>query len=95
MATFAILHFWGFPWQPYKINKKEDSLFEVEGTSNYQGGWLGAKAIFDAMNPWDLCKAIARGLRWLFVGRKQRTLDPSYSLAAKRGSQQHEYHQLP
>lgn len=94
MAIFAILHFWGFPWQPYKINKKEESLFGIEETSNYQGGWLGTKAIFDAMNLWDLCKAVARGLRWLFVGRKQRTLDLSYYLTANRESQGHEYQQL-
>lgn len=94
MATFAVLHFWGFPWQPYKINKQNESLFGVEETFSYQGGWLGTKAILDAMNPWDLCKAVARGVRWLFVGRKKRTLDSSYYLTANRGSQEHEYHQL-
>lgn len=47
----------------------------------YWGRFLGYKALFDACNPWDLVKATARGFRWLFVGRKSRTLDPSYEMA--------------
>ncbi|KAH8698684.1 organic solute transporter Ostalpha-domain-containing protein [Talaromyces proteolyticus] len=92
MSLFAILHFWGFPWQPYVINKQN---IGAQGSQTYHGGWLGAAAIIDAINPWDLCKAVARGLRWLFVGRKRRTFDPSYHLAADRESQeQQEYQQL-
>ena len=45
-----------------------------------QGGFLGVKALFDAMNPWDLVKGFARGMRWLFVGRKSRENDPSYKV---------------
>lgn len=43
-----------------------------------QGGFLGVKAIVDAMNPWDLVKAFARSMRWLFVGVKHRERDSSY-----------------
>ncbi|KAH8692142.1 organic solute transporter Ostalpha-domain-containing protein [Talaromyces proteolyticus] len=95
MATFAVLHLWGFPWRHYVINMQKDGNIR-ERIQEYHGGRLGTAAIMDAMNPWDLCKAIARGLRWLFVGRKQRMLDQSYQLAANRGSQEHhEYHHLP
>ncbi|OKL57467.1 hypothetical protein UA08_06929 [Talaromyces atroroseus] len=75
MSLFAILHFWGFPWRPYVGSQK-----------NY-GGSFGWRAILDAANPWDLVKATARGFRWLFVGRKSRTLDPSYRMA-RQGSQE-------
>ena len=43
-----------------------------------QGGFLGLAAILDAMNPWDLVKAFARGMRWMFVGRRHRKDDISY-----------------
>jgi hypothetical protein len=81
MSLFAILHFWGFPWRPYV------------GSQKYYGGSFGLRAILDAANPWDLVKATARGFRWLFVGRKSRTLDPSYRMAAQ-GSQDGPYEQL-
>jgi hypothetical protein len=34
--------------------------------------------LLDSFNPWDLIKAVGRAARWLFVGRRSRTLDPSY-----------------
>jgi len=40
---------------------------------------MGVRAIADAMNPWDLVKGFARGMRWLFVGVKKRQNDPSYT----------------
>ncbi|KAJ5594693.1 organic solute transporter Ostalpha-domain-containing protein [Penicillium hispanicum] len=84
MALFAILHFWGFPWSPYVLGKEEKS----SGSGlQYYGGWLGIKAFIDAANPWDLVKATARGLRWLFVGRKHREADPSYDLPKREGTQ--------
>lgn len=56
----------------------------VEDSSQYyHGGKMGFKALVDAMNPWDLVKATARGLRWLFVGRKKRLADPSYDLTKR------------
>lgn len=89
MSLFAVLHFWGFPWSPYKNNK---------GEAKYYGGFMGWKAILDAGNPWDLIKATARGFRWLFVGRKSRTLDPSYHnnyQMANQNAQDGSYEQLP
>ena len=77
MALFAILHFWGFPWRPYILSREEKGSGSGQ---RYYGGWCGIKAFIDAANPWDLVKATARGLRWLFSGRKHREEDPSYVL---------------
>ncbi|KAJ5885576.1 organic solute transporter Ostalpha-domain-containing protein [Penicillium tannophilum] len=82
MFLFAILHFWGFPWGPYMLNKGD--IMSNGSDQRYYGGFLGIKAFLDAMNPWDLIKATARGFRWLFVGRKTREADPSYEMR-KRG----------
>ncbi|KAJ5272792.1 organic solute transporter Ostalpha-domain-containing protein [Penicillium angulare] len=77
MFLFAILHFWGFPWSSYVITQEDMK----DGTERrYHGGWMGIKAFVDAMNPWDLVKATARGFRWLFVGRRHREADPSYDM---------------
>ena len=53
----------------------------------YQGGFLGWRAIADAFNPWDIVKAIGRSFRWLFIGRKHRKGDSSYEYAARVASQ--------
>lgn len=87
MAIFSVLHLFAFPYSPYTPNRRaakypgsyDDPLnagFNEIGPK--QGGFLGIKALFDAMNPWDLVKAFARGMRWIFVGRKHREHDPSY-----------------
>jgi hypothetical protein len=84
MAIFAILHLWAFAWQPYRIGHGGNSggasseSGYPQNKESYQGGFLGLKAIGEAFNPWDLCKAIGRAARWMFVGRKTRTMDPSY-----------------
>ncbi|KAJ5911077.1 organic solute transporter Ostalpha-domain-containing protein [Penicillium subrubescens] len=77
MCLFALLHFWGFPWRPYIVSRDPTAGDSVQC---YYGGKVGFKALVDAMNPWDLVKANARGLRWLFVGRKKRMADSSYDL---------------
>lgn len=82
MFLFATLHFWGFPWGPYMLNKGD--IMSNGSDQRYYGGFLGIKAFLDAMNPWDLIKATARGFRWLCVGRKHREADPSYDMP-KRG----------
>lgn len=80
MAIFAILHLWSFPWKPYAIGFQTDEITDMYGNGKrtYQGGRLGMGALLDALNPVDLVRAVGRSLRWLFVGRKKRTLDPSY-----------------
>ncbi|RHZ44550.1 OSTA/TMEM184 family protein [Aspergillus thermomutatus] len=81
MAIFSVLHLWAFPWRPYSLaNAHADEVtdFYGNGKATYQGGRWGMKALLDSVNPLDLAKAVGRSIRWLFVGRKKRTLDPSY-----------------
>lgn len=80
MALFSIFHFWAFSWKPYTIGSKESERDSVPGDENlrYLGGRLGLKALLDAFNFWDLIKAVGRGARWVFKGRKSRHLDESY-----------------
>jgi Organic solute transporter Ostalpha len=82
MAIFAILHLFAFPYKPY-TKPEQPPIYPVASGSiddigPKQGGFLGIKALVDAMNPWDLVKGFARGMRWLFVGRKTRQTDISY-----------------
>lgn len=83
MAIFAVFHLWAFPWQPYRLSSKLTMAESVPGydmsSADYKGGFLGSRAIVHAFNPWDLVKAVGRSARWLFVGRKHRTLDSSYN----------------
>ncbi|KAH6671668.1 organic solute transporter Ostalpha-domain-containing protein [Halenospora varia] len=85
MAIFAILHLFAFPYKPYTTGA-DHGKYPVNGSDQMsinnlepkQGGFMGIKALVDAMNPWDMVKGFARGMRWLFVGRKHRQNDPSY-----------------
>ncbi len=85
MALFAVFHLWAFSWKPYTVTSKEHMSNTIPGESLqvYQGGFLGMKAIVDSMNPWDMIKAIGRGARWIFHGRKHRHHDASYDLSRK------------
>lgn len=87
MAIFSVLHLWAFAWKEYSIDHVHDDEvtdFYGNGKVNYQGGPWGMKALLDALNPLDLLKAIGRSFRWLFVGRKKRTLDPSYQAPSEQ-----------
>lgn len=80
MAIFSVLHLWAFTWKPYAVPSQGSQAtdFYGKGEVSYEGGRWGFKALVDAMNPLDLLKAIGRSARWLVVGRKHRTQDPSY-----------------
>ncbi|KAL2802224.1 organic solute transporter Ostalpha-domain-containing protein [Aspergillus granulosus] len=80
MALFAILHLWSFPWKPYAIGFQTNEITDLygNGKTTYHGGRWGMGALVDALNPIDLVRAVGRSIRWLFVGRKKRTMDPSY-----------------
>jgi hypothetical protein len=92
MAIFSILHLFAFPYSPYSRRRgTEAAKYPLSPTSDHpginelgpkQGGFLGVKAIVDAMNPWDIVKGFARGMRWLVVGRKHREEDSSYKSSA-------------
>lgn len=87
MAIFAVLHLFAFPWKPYASGSKvpDYPLSPTNGPKDTvgpkQGGLLGWRAIADAMNPWDLVKGFARGMRWLFIGVKHRENDISYKVS--------------
>ena len=92
MAIFSVLHLFAFPYRPYtKGAGVEVAKYPLSPTSGHpgvdelgpnQGGFLGVKALVDAMNPWDLVKGFARAMRWLFVGRRHRENDSSYQTNA-------------
>ncbi|KAL5349020.1 hypothetical protein ACLOAV_006446 [Pseudogymnoascus australis] len=87
MALFAIFHIFAYPHAPYKPGAHHSG---EENASKYptgdpddlgpnQGGFMGARALLDALNPWDIVKAFGRGIRWMFVGARRRKQDASYS----------------
>lgn len=96
MAFFAILHVFAFHWKPYSL-KHGAAAYTRSGHSvengapttlplssrRYRGFWY---AMYDSFNPWDIVKASARGLRWMFVRYKVRHADPSYEPAHKLAS---------
>ena len=90
MSIFSVLHLFAFPYKPYSQGlvhgayplSPSSSGPKLNELGPNQGGFLGAKALVDAMNPWDLVKGFARGMRWLFVGRKNRENDPSYKVSS-------------
>ncbi|MCJ1473997.1 hypothetical protein MMC13_002653 [Lambiella insularis] len=92
MAIFSILHQWAYPWKVYDIHRSQivaaegGSGLHFEGQAAYRGGPLGLYAFMDAFNPWDILKAVARGFRWMFVGRKSRETDISYKPHLKNPS---------
>jgi hypothetical protein len=89
MATFAVIHIFAYPYKPY-LDGAQGGKYPVtsdDATDHgdnvigpNKGGFLGWRAIADAMNPWDLVKAFARGMRWIFVGRKTRDVDAAYKV---------------
>ena len=92
MFLFAILHIWAYPWKDYSAGRGGALATAESGAGNpleegtlYKGGVLGWRAYLDAFNPWDMIKAIARGFRWVFVGRRMREQDVSYEKWRKAG----------
>ncbi|KAM0476457.1 hypothetical protein ACHAPX_006370 [Trichoderma viride] len=92
MAIFSVLHIWAFPYQVYRRGAGASfypSPDASKGTVGLEkpslpnaGGFLGLRALWDALNLWDLVKAFTRGMRWLMCGVKRRKEDISYKLGA-------------
>ncbi|RFU77360.1 duf300 domain protein [Trichoderma arundinaceum] len=90
MAIFSILHIWAFPYQVYRRGVGSSfypSPDASKGTVGLEkpslpngGGFLGLRALGNALNLWDFVKAFGRGMRWLFCGVKRRKEDVSYKL---------------
>lgn len=92
MSIFAVMHWFAFNYREYTLEHNKANPITAPGLGfsggeemRYQGGWMGVKAIADALNPWDLVKATARGFRWLLVGYKHRERDVSYQAANAGG----------
>ncbi|ERT02555.1 uncharacterized protein SPSK_00464 [Sporothrix schenckii 1099-18] len=94
MACFAIFHIWAFPYRPYKDGARPTfyPVADPDGSDTSpkpnehfprSGGFMGLRAIFDALNIWDVIKAFGRGIRWLFVGVRHRREDVSYKTPLK------------
>ncbi|KAK3687379.1 putative DUF300 domain protein [Podospora appendiculata] len=79
MAAFAVLHLWAFPYAGYRRRA-------ISGAMPKQGGFLGALALWDTVNVWDVAKGFGRGMRWLFVGVRNRRQDVSYTTAPRKNS---------
>ncbi|KAL2281529.1 hypothetical protein FJTKL_11459 [Diaporthe vaccinii] len=88
MLLFSIMHIWAYPWRPYQqdappifypLPNKESNAPPLENVHiPPAGGSVGLRALWDALNLWDVIKAFGRGMRWLFVGAKRRKQDASY-----------------
>lgn len=74
MAIFAVLHIFAFPYKPYDISSPANA---GDPRMKYHGFFY---ALFDAFNPWDIIKALARSARWVVVGYKKRETDESYNM---------------
>lgn len=92
MAIFATLHLWAYPWGVYDISRspaaaaaaESGASFMPTASTAYKGGAFGWKAFLDAFNPWDLVKAVARGFKWMVLGRRNREEDVSYKQYASQ-----------
>ncbi|KAK5022237.1 hypothetical protein LTS07_010317 [Exophiala sideris] len=88
MGIVSLLHLWAYPSKRYTLRSKEPSgettIGAPQENKTYQGGFLGFKAIWDALNIWDLLKAIGRGAKWVVQGRTQRHHDGSYGLSRRK-----------
>lgn len=80
MAIFAILHLFAFPWKPYDLQRQSPLDTGIDGYSTQPKAYANgpARALLDALNPWDIIKACGRGFRWLFYGARHRQNDSSY-----------------
>lgn len=94
MACFSILHIWAFPYRPYTAGAPQTFYPVADPDSGLSprpnehakpsGGFMGLRAIWDALNVWDIVKAFGRGVRWLFVGVRHRHEDISYRTAPNK-----------
>ena len=84
MAGFALLHLFAYPWRVYDVARSQRLTsesapgYDADPKTAYRGGRFGYKAFLEAYNFWDIIKATARSVRWMFVGRKTRESDISY-----------------
>lgn len=69
MAAFAVFHLFSYPWKPYRVTRSSGAV--------YHGGLLGARALIDACNIWDVAKELGRSWKWVLTGGDQQVLNES------------------
>jgi hypothetical protein len=73
MIIFAIMHIYAFPWKPYykpaHSDYKEGQFVDTDKPERTSI----IRSLADVFNPWDIVKAFARGMRWMFWGFWKRT----------------------
>ncbi|CCX06998.1 organic solute transporter Ostalpha-domain-containing protein [Pyronema domesticum] len=73
MIIFAIMHIYAFPWKPYykpaHADYKEGQIIDSDKPERTSV----IRSLADVFNPWDIVKAFARGMRWMFWGFWKRT----------------------
>ncbi|KAI5819417.1 organic solute transporter Ostalpha-domain-containing protein [Pyronema omphalodes] len=73
MIIFAIMHIYAFPWKPYykpAHSEYKEGKF-VDGDVRKRTSII--RSLVDVFNPWDIIKAVARGMRWMLWGYWKRT----------------------
>lgn len=76
MSLVAILHMWAYSWRPYA----EGDPTLIQGVDqNVSRNRNPLKGILDALNPWDLVKAVGRSMKWIFNDRRRRMNNASYA----------------
>jgi hypothetical protein len=91
MGIFSVMHIFAFDWKPYRDVPGLESSGYPKDDLKYKGGPMGFMALLDAMNPWDMAKAGARGLKWLVVGRKNRHSEANIGAPGGIGPQNPSY----
>lgn len=83
------MHFFAYPIRHFKATSAADGVSDPDAASvpldasaiSHEGGFLGFKALLDALNPWDIVKAFGRSIKWLVRDSKHRNVDVSYDLS--------------
>ncbi|PHH89079.1 hypothetical protein CDD83_6689 [Cordyceps sp. RAO-2017] len=80
MACFSVLNLWAFPYTPYVAEAPETLYPSPDPNRSFpervnerqppKGGFLGLRAIWDAVNVWDVVKDFGRGARLMFCGAR-------------------------
>jgi hypothetical protein len=74
LAFIAVAHIFAYPIKTYKWMEVANETVGSAPDDFYKGGFLGWRAILDALNPVDFVKGTYRGFRWLFVDRRYRNM---------------------
>ncbi|TGZ78344.1 DUF300-domain-containing protein [Ascodesmis nigricans] len=66
MMLISILHLVAYSWKPYLPDNAEFAVLEKARKPPM-------RAIADTLNPLDIIKSFARGMKWMLIGHRRRT----------------------